>query len=116
MGVLPGEPGVGAGFWTGRKNVSDCLLIHSFIHSKGRGVAYSARRGFAALAFLLVLGSGLVQMLVTERCEMGGRYGLLCPSGICWTGVPVGRGPSEVPLVASQSHGSVMVTDTGFVG
>lgn len=31
VGVLPGEPGVGAGFWTGRKNVSDCFLIHSFI-------------------------------------------------------------------------------------
>lgn len=31
MGVLPGEPGVGAGFWTGRKNVSDCFLIHLFI-------------------------------------------------------------------------------------
>lgn len=31
VGVLPGEPGVGAGFWTGRKNVSDCFLIHLFI-------------------------------------------------------------------------------------
>lgn len=72
MGVLPGEPGVGAGFWTGRKNVSDCFLIHSFIHSKGRGVAYSARREFAALAFLLVLGSGLVQMLVTEGARWVG--------------------------------------------
>lgn len=53
VGVLPGEPGVGAGFWTGRKNVSDCFLIHSFKR---------------------------------ERC------GLLCPSEICCTGVPVGAG------------------------
>lgn len=29
-------------------------------------MAYSDRRGFAALAFLMVLGSGLVQMLVIE--------------------------------------------------
>lgn len=35
VGVLPGEPGVGAGFWTGRKNVSDCFLIHSFIQKGG---------------------------------------------------------------------------------
>ena len=40
------------------------------------------------------------------------------PSGICWMGLPppeVGFGGAGTPLVASQPHGSVMVTGTGVL-